>query len=125
VEDHVRAIWSVLRNGLPGETYNIGGLTEKTNLQIVRTICALLDHKAPRSDGLSYATQITHVEDRPGHDRRYAIDCTKIQSELGWTPRESFATGIEKTVDWYLANRSWAEEIGVKRYARERLGITL
>ncbi|PWT79004.1 MAG: dTDP-glucose 4,6-dehydratase [Acidobacteria bacterium] len=125
VEDHVRAIWLVLRNGRPGETYNIGGLTEKTNLEIVRTICALLDRKAPRPDGVSYATQITHVEDRPGHDRRYAIDCTKIQHELGWRPRESFATGIAKTVDWYLANRCWAEEISVKRYARERLGVTL
>ena len=123
VEDHVRAIWLVLRNGWPGETYNIGGLSEKTNLEIVRTICALLDCKAPRPDGVSYSTQITHVEDRPGHDRRYAIDCTKIQRELGWRPRESFATGIEKTVDWYLANRSWAEEISVKRYARERLGV--
>jgi dTDP-glucose 4,6-dehydratase len=106
VQDHVRAIWLVLRNGRPGETYNIGGLTEKTNLEIVRTICAQLDRKAPRPDGVSYSTQITHDEDRPGHDRRYAIDCRKIQRELGWTPRESFATGIEKTVDWYLANRS-------------------
>jgi len=125
VADHVRAIWSVLRNGRPGETYNIGGLNEKTNLEIVKTICALLDRKAPRPDGLSYAAQITHVEDRPGHDRRYAIDCTKVQCELGWRPQETFATGIEKTVDWYLGNRSWAAEITEKRYARERLGVGL
>jgi dTDP-glucose 4,6-dehydratase len=123
VEDHARAIWLVLQKGRVGETYNIGGLTEKTNLEIVETICRLLDQKAPRSDGRSCIEQITHVTDRPGHDRRYAIDCTKIQRELGWIPRESFATGIEKTVDWYLANRTWAEEISEKRYARERLGV--
>jgi dTDP-glucose 4,6-dehydratase len=125
VEDHVCAIWLVLRKGRPGETYNIGGSTEKTSLEIVRTICALLDRKAPRPDGMLYAAQITHVGDRPGHDRRYAIDCTKIRRELGWSPRESFATGIEKTVDWYLSNRSWAEEVTEKRYARERLGVSL
>jgi dTDP-glucose 4,6-dehydratase len=125
VADHVRAIWLVLRNGRPGETYNVGGLNEKTNLEIVRTICLLLDGKAPRPDGLSYAKQIIHVEDRPGHDRRYAIDCTKIQRELGWRPQESFATGIEKAVNWFLSNRSWAAEITEKRYARERLGVAV
>lgn len=123
VEDHASAIWLVLREGRVGETYNIGGLSEKPNLELVRTLCALLDRKAPRPDGRSYAAQITHVADRPGHDRRYAIDCTKIQRELGWRPRESFETGLEKTVDWYLAHRTWAEDITAKKYARERLGV--
>jgi dTDP-glucose 4,6-dehydratase len=122
VEDHAAAIWLVLQNGRVGETYNVGGLNEQPNIAIVRTICELLDRKAPRSDGQPYAAQITYVADRPGHDRRYAIDCTKLQRELGWAPRESFATGIDKTVDWYLAHRDWASEITAKRYARERLG---
>ena len=86
------------------------------------TICALLDRKSPRADGKSYTTQITYVADRPGHDRRYAIDCAKIQSELGWSPRESFETGLAKTVDWYLANRIWTDDITKTRYQRERLG---
>src|SRR5215207_11578280 len=100
VEDHAAAIWLVLQKGRVGETYNIGGLNEQPNIDIVKTICALLDRKSPRADGKAYTTQITYVADRPGHDRRYAIDCRKIQRELGWAPRESFATGIEKTVDW-------------------------
>lgn len=123
VEDHVRAIWLVLKTGLPGETYNIGGCNEQPNLAIVRTICELLDKKCPRRDGGSYANQIAFVRDRPGHDRRYAIDCSKITRDLGWRPQESFATGIEKTVDWYLNNRAWAEEISTTKYARDRLGI--
>ncbi|HEX2101083.1 MAG TPA: dTDP-glucose 4,6-dehydratase [Candidatus Synoicihabitans sp.] len=123
VEDHAAAIWLVLRRGPLGETYNIGGLNERPNLEIVRTICALLDQKAPRADGRGYAAQITHVADRPGHDRRYAIDCTKIQRELGWAPRETFETGIARTVDWYLAHRDWAADITAKKYARERLGV--
>ncbi len=122
VEDHAAAIWLVLNKGRVGETYNIGGLNEKPNIEIVKTICALLDKKSPRSDGQSYAKQITYVADRPGHDRRYAINCDKLQSELGWKPRENFATGIEKTVDWYLHNRSWAADITSRKYARERLG---
>ena len=122
VEDHCTAIQLVLERGRVGETYNIGGLNEKPNLELVRTICALLDEKSPRADGRSYAAQITHVADRPGHDRRYAIDCAKIQRELGWRPAESFATGIAKTLDWYLAHRAWAEDITTRRYARERLG---
>jgi dTDP-glucose 4,6-dehydratase len=123
VEDHAAAIWLVLRQGRVGETYNVGGLNEKPNIEIVKTICSLLDRKAPRADGKAYSAQITYVADRPGHDRRYAIDCRKLQSELGWAPRESFATGIEKTVDWYLKNRAWAAEITATRYARERLGV--
>ncbi len=119
VEDHADAILLVLRRGRLGETYNVGGLNERTNLEVVRTICTLLDAKSPRADGASYAAQITFVADRPGHDRRYAIDCTKLQTGLGWKPRESFDTGLAKTVDWYLANRGWCDAI---RYARERLG---
>jgi dTDP-glucose 4,6-dehydratase len=122
VEDHAAAIWLVLQRGRAGETYNIGGLNEKPNLDVVRTLCRLLDQKAPRADGQSYATLITFVQDRPGHDRRYAIDCAKIQRELGWRPRESFETGLAKTVDWYLAHRAWCADITSKRYARERLG---
>ena len=122
VEDHARAIWLVLRQGRTGETYNIGGLNEMPNIEIVRTICRLLDARSPRPDGTSYAQQVTYVQDRPGHDRRYAIDCAKIKRELGWSPLESFATGIAKTVDWYLSNRQWAAEITAKKYSRERLG---
>jgi dTDP-glucose 4,6-dehydratase len=122
VEDHAAAIWLVLQEGRVGETYNIGGLNEKPNIEIVRRICALLDQKSPRGDGTSYTKQITYVADRPGHDRRYAIDCAKIQRELGWSPRENFETGIAKTVEWYLSHRSWASDITSKKYARERLG---
>ena len=122
VEDHAAAIWRVLRQGRVGETYNIGGWNEKPNIEIVQTICALLDARSPRADGQPYATQITYVADRPGHDRRYAIDATKIHRELGWKPAETFTTGIAKTVDWYLTHRSWAADITNKRYARERLG---
>jgi dTDP-glucose 4,6-dehydratase len=122
VEDHAAAIWLVLQKGRLGETYNVGGLNERANLDVVKTLCALLDEKSPRPDGASYATQIAYVADRPGHDRRYAIDCSKIQNELGWSPRESFETGLAKTVDWYLAHRAWADEITQTRYQRERLG---
>ena len=123
VEDHAAAIWLVLQRGRVGETYNIGGLNERPNMEIVRRICALLDHKSPRADGSSYAKQITFVADRPGHDRRYAIDSTKLRRELGWQPRENFDTGIEKTVDWFLTHRAWAADITSKKYARERLGV--
>jgi dTDP-glucose 4,6-dehydratase len=122
VEDHATAIWLVLQKGRVGETYNIGGLNEKPNIEIVKTICALLDRKSPRPDGLSYTTQISYVADRPGHDRRYAIDCAKIQREFGWAPRENFNSGIAKTVDWYLGHRPWANDITTKKYSRERLG---
>ncbi len=123
VEDHATAIWLVLNRGRVGETYNIGGLNEKPNIEIVKTICALLDQKSPRPDGKSYFTQVTYVADRPGHDRRYAIDCQKLQAELGWAPQENFTSGIGKTVDWYLAHRRWAADITAKKYSRERLGV--
>ena len=113
----------MLQRGRLGETYNIGGLSEKRNLELVKTICARLDRKTPRADGSLHAALITFVQDRPGHDRRYAIDCAKIQRELGWAPRESFASGLEKTVDWYLAHRDWCRDITDQRYARQRLGV--
>jgi dTDP-glucose 4,6-dehydratase len=122
VVDHCTAIWTVLQKGKLGETYNIGGLNEKPNIFIVDTICELLDARLPRKDGQSYKTQKTYVKDRPGHDRRYAIDAEKIESELGWRPSETFETGIARTVDWYLANREWCSDITSKRYQRERLG---
>jgi dTDP-glucose 4,6-dehydratase len=122
VEDHCRAISAVLAKGRLGETYNVGGLNERTNLEVVREICSLLDARAPRKDGRPYSDQIAFVADRPGHDRRYAIDCSKIRRELGWRPEETFETGLAKTVDWYIANRPWCAEITAKRYARERLG---
>jgi len=122
VEDHVRAIGMVLARGQVGGTYNVGGGNETTNLDVVQRICALLDAKVPRPDGKSYSAQIAFVADRPGHDRRYVINCSKLQRELGWAPKESFETGLAKTVDWYLDNRAWCDEITAKKYARERLG---
>jgi dTDP-glucose 4,6-dehydratase len=124
VGDHCTAILTVLKKGKPGETYNVGGLNEWANLDVVKLICSLLDARVPRPDKKSYADQIEFVTDRPGHDRRYAIDCSKIQGQLGWSPAESFETGLAKTVDWYLANKAWCAEITSKRYARERLGKT-
>ena len=112
VEDHARALYLVATKGIPGETYNIGGHNEKTNIEVVRSICALLDARRPRPDGRSYADQIVHVKDRPGHDTRYAIDPSKIGRELGWKPRETFESGIRKTVDWYLAHRDdWCAHV--------------
>ena len=111
VTDHCSAIRRVLEAGRPGEVYNIGGWNEKTNLQIVHTLCDLLDELQPRADGQSYRTQIQHVTDRPGHDRRYAIDARKIERELGWRPAETFDTGIRKTVQWYLANPEWVANV--------------
>jgi len=111
VEDHCRAIWRVLQAGQPGQTYNIGGWNEKTNLEVVRTLCAALDEMSPRADGQSYARQITFVTDRPGHDRRYAIDARKIERELGWRPQESFETGIRKTVRWFLDHSDWVRDV--------------
>lgn len=124
VEDHCRALLTVLEKGSPGEKYNIGGHNEKTNLDIVHTLCDILDRKKPRSDGKSYQEQITFVKDRPGHDMRYAIDASKIQRELGWVPKETFETGIVKTVDWYLSNLEWCQRITDGSYRRERLGIS-
>lgn len=111
VHDHCSAIRCVLEKGELGETYNVGGWNEKPNIEIVHSICSLLDKLTPRQDGVSYAKQITHVVDRPGHDRRYAIDASKIQSELGWTPSETFESGIQKTVMWYLENQDWVANV--------------
>ncbi|QWD76390.1 dTDP-glucose 4,6-dehydratase [Polynucleobacter sp. MWH-UH24A] len=111
VGDHCSAIRAVLAHGALGETYNIGGWNEKTNLSVVQTICQILDELRPRADGQSYAQQITFVKDRPGHDRRYAMDASKIERELGWRPAETFDTGIRKTVQWYLENLSWVEGV--------------
>jgi dTDP-glucose 4,6-dehydratase len=109
VEDHCSAIRRVLEDGKPGETYNVGGCNEKANLDVVKTLCEILDDLKPRTDSLSYKTQIAFVNDRPGHDRRYAIDATKIGRELGWKPQETFDTGIRKTVAWYLENQAWVK----------------
>jgi dTDP-glucose 4,6-dehydratase len=111
VKDHCSAIRRVLEAGKPGETYNVGGWNEKANLDIVRTICSLLDELKPRADSKPYQDQIAFVTDRPGHDRRYAIDARKIERELGWKPAESFETGIAKTVAWYLANQDWVTNV--------------
>ena len=111
VRDHASAIQRVLEAARPGETYNVGGNNEKTNLEVVHTICSLLDIERPRPDGRSYAEQIQFVKDRPGHDRRYAIDSTKIRRDLGWSPSETFESGIAKTVRWYLANNAWLHNV--------------
>jgi dTDP-glucose 4,6-dehydratase len=123
VRDHCTAIRLVLDRGQLGETYNVGGLNEQPNLVVVDTLCALLDELRPRADGASYTKLKTFVTDRPGHDRRYAIDCAKIARELGWKPAESFATGLRKTVEWYLANQDWCADITSGKYRRERLGV--
>lgn len=122
VEDHARALELVVTRGKPGQSYNIGGRAERTNLNVVETICDILDRKVPRSGGARYRDLITFVTDRPGHDRRYAIDATKIERELGWTPAETFETGLERTVQWYLDNKWWWQPIRGERYAGERLG---
>jgi dTDP-glucose 4,6-dehydratase len=111
VEDHCKAIMRVLQDGRLGETYNVGGWNEKPNIEVVSTLCALLDELQPCADGQSYATQMTFVKDRPGHDRRYAIDARKLERELGWRPQETFETGLRKTVQWYLAHADWVEEV--------------
>lgn len=116
VEDHCAAIRRVLAAGKVGEVYNVGGWNEKPNIDVVKTLCRMLDIKKPRSDGQSYINQITYVEDRPGHDQRYAIDATKIANELGWKPEETFESGIEKTVNWYLANQDWVNNVTSGEY---------
>ncbi len=111
VGDHCAAIRRVLEGGQPGETYNIGGWNEKTNLEVVTTLCTILDQLAPKGDATSYADQIAYVTDRPGHDRRYAIDARKIERELGWKPAETFDSGIRKTVQWYLDHQDWVHDV--------------
>ena len=122
VVDHCRALELVLRRGVVGETYAIGGESEMPNLEIVRLLCKILNRLAPRPDGKSHENLISYVTDRPGHDRRYAISIEKIRSTLGWQPQEQLAGGLEKTVKWYLDNRSWCEAITANKYQRTRLG---
>ena len=123
VEDHARALYKVVTEGVVGETYNIGGHNEKQNIEVVKTICKILDELKPQANGQAYESLITFVKDRPGHDLRYAIDATKIQNELGWTPTETFETGIRKTVQWYLNNLDWCHRVQDGSYQRERLGV--
>lgn len=123
VEDHARALYKVVTEGVVGETYNIGGHNEKQNIEVVKTICKILDELKPQANGQAYESLITYVKDRPGHDLRYAIDATKIQNELGWTPAETFETGIRKTVEWYLNNLDWCYRVQDGSYQRERLGV--
>lgn len=123
VLDHCKAIKTVLEQGHIGETYNIGGNNEKSNLDVVYTLCDLLEELSPRSDGGSYRQQIVYVKDRPGHDLRYAIDSTKLQTTLHWQPEETFETGMRKTVQWYLANQVWCQRVCDGSYRRERLGL--
>ncbi|ODP96608.1 dTDP-glucose 4,6-dehydratase [Salinivibrio sp. SS3] len=127
VDDHARALYQVVTKGAVGETYNIGGHNEKQNIEVVKTICAIMDelvpmHKRGYLEGTQHASLITYVQDRPGHDVRYAIDAGKIERELGWTPQETFESGIRKTVEWYLTNREWWQRVLDGSYTRERLG---
>lgn len=123
VQDHVEAMLQVLERGRIGETYNIGGSNEVRNIDLVCTLCRLLDDKVPRMDGKTYSSQITFVADRPGHDKRYAIDASKLMRSLDWKPKESIDTGLEKTVRWYLDNRHWCAEVGKNQAHRERRGL--
>ena len=125
VEDHARALYKVVTEGVVGETYNIGGHNEKQNIEVVKTICKILDELKPQANGQTYESLITFVKDRPGHDLRYAIDATKIKNGLGWTPTETFETGICKTVQWYLDNLDWCRRVQDGSYQRERLGGNL
>ena len=123
VEDHARALRTVFEKGAPGETYNVGGNSERRNIDVVNAICATLDRLKPRPDGKPYADQIAFVKDRPGHDHRYAIDASKIRDELGWEPQVTFEEGIERTVRWYLDRRDWWRPILERRYDTGRLGV--
>src|SRR5690554_4526953 len=121
VEDHARALYLVLNKGEIGETYNIGGHNELQNIDVVNTICEILDELSPKET--PYSEQVTHVADRPGHDRRYAIDASKIKNDLGWVPEETFKTGLKKTIQWYLENSTWCQRVQDGSYQRERLGV--
>ena len=123
VEDHAQALYQVVTQGKVGETYNIGGHNEKQNIEVVKTICKILDELKPQTNTQPYESFITFVKDRPGHDLRYAIDATKIESELSWRPQETFETGIRKTVIWYLENLEWCHRVQDGSYQRERLGV--
>lgn len=122
VDDHCKAIDLILNNGVVGETYNIGGLSELTNIYVVKKICSMLDAMSPKKDGTSYSKLITFVEDRPGHDRRYSVNIDKIRKKMSWSPEESFDSGIKKTVKWYLNNKSWWKSLKEK-YDQQRLGV--
>jgi dTDP-glucose 4,6-dehydratase len=124
VDDHCDAVYTVLQHGKTGETYNIGGNNEIPNIEIVKTICTVLDEYRPLTNGKSHNDLISYVEDRPGHDFRYAIDASKIKTELGWSPKETFESGIRKTIEWYLENENWWRNIQTKTYKQERLGLT-
>lgn len=121
VEDHVKALWRIVTAGVPGEVYNVGGHNEKTNLEVVETICSILDEIKPNKNGSKYAEQITYVKDRPGHDQRYAIDASKIAAELNWLPEQTFDSGIRKTVQWYLQCDDWLTQAS-GTYSGQRLG---
>lgn len=123
VEDHCSALYTVMTKGKLGETYNVGGNCEMQNIEIVNALCSILDELRPKTDGSKYDSQIAFVKDRPGHDRRYAIDASKIKRELGWEPKETFETGIRKTVEWYLENTEWVNDIISGNYQCQRLGL--
>ena len=121
VDDHARALWLIVTKGVAGRTYNVGGRNEQTNLAVVERICELMDVEHP--EGAPHRRLISYVTDRPGHDRRYAIDASRLERELGWAAQENFASGIEKTVRWYLSNRAWWEPLQASVYQGERLGL--